>query len=104
MIPNKYQIELELEERATKIRSSGQFHQAIIKHGVMIDETYRNHPMFYKIIFRNSRFIICSTLLAIYYNQSEAALKDVKAFLKAKILSARTRWIRFCSSCALGAG
>lgn len=84
MTPTKHQIELELAQRATKIRSSGRFHQAIIKHGVLIDETYRNHPMFYKIIFRNSRFIICSTLLAIYYTQSGAALKDVKAFFKGK--------------------
>ncbi|WP_411754238.1 hypothetical protein [Serratia sp. (in: enterobacteria)] len=84
MIPNKHQIEIELEQRATKIRNSPPFHQAIIKHGVMISNVYKNHPMFYKIIFRNSRFIICSALLAIYYTQKEAALKDVKSFFKGK--------------------
>ncbi|CAM4042470.1 hypothetical protein [Serratia silvae] len=84
MIPNKHQIELELEQRATKIRRSSQFHQAIIEHGVMISVVYKNHPMFYKVIFRNSRFIICSALLAIYYTQKEAALKDVKSFFKGK--------------------
>jgi hypothetical protein len=84
MIANKPQIELELEQRATKIRKSPRFPQAIIKHGVMISNVYENHPMFYKIIFRNSRFIICSALLAIYYTQNEAALKDVKSLFKGK--------------------
>lgn len=84
MIPNKQQIELELEQRAIKIRNSLQFHQAIIQHGEMIEQTYQNHPLFYKIIFRNSRFIICSTILSIYYTQNEATLKDVKSFFKGK--------------------
>ncbi|MGL6144072.1 MAG: hypothetical protein ACRC2A_16675 [Enterobacterales bacterium] len=56
----------------------------ILQHGVMIEQTYQHHPLFYKIIFRNSRFIICSTLMYIYYTQSGAALKDVKAFFKGK--------------------
>lgn len=84
MIPNKHQLELEMELRATRIRNSPQFHQMILQHGVMIEQTYQHHPLFYKIIFRNSRFIICSTLMYIYYTQSGAALKDVKAFFKGK--------------------
>lgn len=84
MILNKHHLELELELRANKIKKSLQFHQAIINHGEMIEATYQNHPMFYKIIFRNSRFVICSALLSIYYTHSEAALKDVKAFFKGK--------------------
>ncbi|HGM5492587.1 TPA: hypothetical protein ACKP1B_004286 [Serratia fonticola] len=84
MIPNKHQLELELELRATKIRNSAQFHQTIVKHGAIIEQAYHDHPLFYKIIFRNSRFIICSALLSIYYTQNQAALKDVKAFFKGK--------------------
>lgn len=84
MISNKNQIEIELEQQAIKIRNSPQFHQAISKHGMIISNIYKNHPMFYKIIFRNSRFIICSAMLAIFYTQNEAALKDIKSFFKGK--------------------
>lgn len=84
MMPSKYQLELELEQRASEIRNSLQFHQTVITHYSMLKETYKRHPLFYKMIFRNSRFIICSTILSIYYNQEQAALKDVKVFFKDK--------------------
>ena len=70
------------EKQANNIRQSPAFHTAIVKHGELLKETYKKHPLFYKIIFRNSRFIICSTILSIYYHQPTAGLKDIKAFLK----------------------
>lgn len=81
---NKFQIQFHLEKQAKTIRSSNLFHSAIVKHSVMLKDTYRKHPLFYKIIFRNSRFIICSTILSIYYNRPNAGLKDVKLFFKGK--------------------
>lgn len=81
---SKSQIQFHLEQSANDIKSSPLFHLAIIKHGELLKDTYKKHPLFYKIIFRNSRFIICSSILSIYYNQPNAGLKDIKAFFKGK--------------------
>lgn len=81
---SRFQLQFHLEKQANNIRQSAAFHTAIVKHGELLRETYKKHPLFYKIIFRNSRFIICSTILSIYYHQPAAALKDIKAFFKGK--------------------
>lgn len=81
---SKFQIQFHLEKQAKEIRNSDLFHTAIVKHGDFLKDTYKKHPLFYKIIFRNSRFIICSTIIAIYYNQADAGLKDIKLFFKGK--------------------
>ncbi|UYY65438.1 hypothetical protein OKB57_12635 [Serratia marcescens] len=81
---SRFQLQFHLEKQANIIRQSPAFHAAIVKHGELLRETYKKHPLFYKIIFRNSRFIICSTILSIYYHQHAAALKDIKAFFKGK--------------------
>ncbi|CAI0866141.1 Uncharacterised protein [Serratia marcescens] len=81
---SRFQLQFHLEKQANIIRQSPAFHAAIVKHGELLRETYKKHPLFYKIIFRNSRFIICSTILSIYYHQPAAALKDIKAFFKGK--------------------
>lgn len=47
-------------------------------------DTYAKHPLFYKVIFINSRFIIFSTILSIYYNKQNSGLKDIKSFFKEK--------------------
>lgn len=81
---SRFQLQFHLEKQANIIRQSPAFHAAIVKHGELLKETYKKHPLFYKIIFRNSRFIICSTILSIYYHQPAAGLKDIKAFFKGK--------------------
>lgn len=83
---SRFQLQFHLEKQANIIRQSPAFHAAIVKHGELLKETYKKHPLFYKIIFRNSRFIICSTILSIYYHQPAAGLKDIKAFFKGKNL------------------
>ncbi len=83
---SRFQLQFHLEKQANNIRHSPAFHTAIVKHGELLKETYKKHPLFYKIIFRNSRFIICSTILSIYYHQPAAGLKDIKTFFKGKNL------------------
>ncbi|MBP1132297.1 MULTISPECIES: hypothetical protein [Serratia] len=81
---SRFQLQFQMENQAKKIRNSQNFHAAIVKHGELLKDTYKKHPLFYKIIFRNSRFIVCSTILSIYYLQSNASLKDIKKFFKGK--------------------
>lgn len=101
---SRFQLQFHLEKQANNIRHSPAFHTAIVKHGELLKETYKKHPLFYKIIFRNSRFIICSTILSIYYHQPTAGLKDIKAFFKGKNMISENSLTPFCSFCGSAAG
>ncbi len=81
---SRFQIQFHLEQSANEIRESVIFHPAIINHGVLLKDAYKKHPLFYKVIFRNSRFIICSSILSIYFTCPNARLKDIKEFFKGK--------------------
>ncbi|RLM11131.1 hypothetical protein BIY27_12975 [Gibbsiella quercinecans] len=84
MSQSRFKIQRYLEQSANDIRESALFHSAIINHGKLIKDAYKKHPLFYKVIFRNSRFIICSSILSIYFTCPNARLKDIKEFFKGK--------------------
>ncbi|MDR0805392.1 MAG: hypothetical protein LBN41_01410 [Enterobacteriaceae bacterium] len=84
MTTDRDQLQFHIENSANNIKNSEHFRAAIIKHSEILNDVYQRHPLFYKNIFRNKRFIICSTLLSIYFRQPDAGLKDIKAFLKGK--------------------
>ena len=101
---SRFQLQFHLEKQANNIRQSPAFHTAIVKHGELLKETHKKHPLFYKIIFRNSRFIICSTILSIYLPPARRRAERHQSLFKGKNIISENSLDSFLFFCGSAAG
>lgn len=80
-ISERERIILILTQQARKITHTTNINELIMIHEMMLNAFYSKKPLFYKMIFKYSRFSCVANICSIYYSTPQATLKNVKDFI-----------------------
>lgn len=70
-----------LLQQAQHIKNTTDVNELILIHEMMLSTFYLKKPLFYKMIFKFSRFSSVASIYSIYYSMPHATLKNVKDFI-----------------------